>query len=221
MIPTRTIMLADRLRELIISGAVPAGQPLRQDAVAAELGVSKIPLREAMARLEEEGLVRLRANRGFFVTPLDPAEASEVFALREQLEPETAALASLRADRAEREAARFALRRLNRAVALRPETVGRANRDFHLAMIRPARRPVTFSILERLHVIADRYVRKHLEPLGRGERAAAEHRELLGAWLERDSDRVAALAHAHLSGTMRDLERQLAATDGTWKGGDT
>jgi DNA-binding GntR family transcriptional regulator len=200
--------LADTLRERILSGAAAPDLPLRQDAIAAELGVSKIPLREAMARLEREGLVRAEPNRGWFVRPLDAAEAREVFALRLKLEPELAALGSARADEAERAAARAAFSSLERAA---DRDRGAANRAFHLALVRPADRPVGFDIVERLHVLADRYVRKHLEPHGRDERADAEHRALLDAWLARDGAPVEALLTDHIARTLDDLERQLKA----------
>jgi DNA-binding GntR family transcriptional regulator len=200
--------LADLLRERILSGAEAPDQPLRQDAIAAELGVSKIPLREAMARLEREGLVRAEPNRGWFVRPLDAAEAREVFELRLSLEPALAALAAAAAGDTARAAASAAFSSLERA---KDSDRGAANRAFHLALVRPAERPVTFDIVERLHVLADRYVRKHLEPQGRDERADAEHRGLLDAWLARDGARVEALLTDHIARTLDDLERQLKA----------
>lgn len=200
--------LADRLRERILSGAAAPDLPLRQDAIAAELGVSKIPLREAMARLEHEGLVRAEPNRGWFVRPLDAAEAREVFALRLKLEPELAALASCEAGDPERAAASAAFSSLERAA---DRDRGAANRAFHLALVSPAGRPVTFDIVERLHVLADRYVRKHLEPRGRDARADAEHRTLLDAWCARDREAVASLLTDHIARTLDDLERQLKA----------
>lgn len=199
--------LADRLRERILSGADAPDRPLRQDAIAAELGVSKIPLREAMARLEREGLVRAEPNRGWFVRPLDAAEAREVFELRQKLEPELAALAAEQAGDADRAHASAALSRLEGAAE---DDRGAANRAFHLALVRPADRPVTFDIVERLHVLADRYVRKHLEPHGRDARADAEHRGLLDAWLARDGQAVASLLRDHLVQTLADLQAQLS-----------
>lgn len=196
--------LVDLLRERILSGDAAPERPLRQDAIAAELGVSKIPLREAMARLEREGLVRAEPNRGWFVRPLSAAEASEVYALRLQLEPDLAALAASRATDAERETARAALTLLERG-----GEVGALNRAFHLALVRPADRPVTLDIVERLHILSDRYVRKHLEPLGRDTRAHAEHRAILTAWLARDRKAVAKLLRDHIGQTLDDLERQL------------
>jgi DNA-binding GntR family transcriptional regulator len=197
------------LRERILSGAMPPEGPVRQDALAAELGISKIPLREAMARLEQEGLLRSEANRGYFVRGLSAAEASEVYALRLKLEPDMAALAATRAGEEARRAAAHALEALDRATHDHGATVGALNRAFHLALVRPARQPVTFDIIERLHVLSERYVRKHLEPLGRDARANEEHRALLSAWLARDGESVAALLRAHIKQTSDDLDRQL------------
>ena len=137
----------------------------------------------------------------------DPTKEG-LFALRLKLEPELAAIGSTQADEAEQAAARAALSSLERAQG---RDRGGANRAFHLALVRPAGRPVTFDIVERLHVLADRYVRKHLEPQGRDARADAEHRALLDAWLARDGGAVAALLTDHVARTLDDLERQLKA----------
>jgi DNA-binding GntR family transcriptional regulator len=200
----------DALRDRILSGAVAAGRPVRQDALAAELGISKIPLREALARLEQEGLVRAEPNRGFFVRPLSAAEAEEVYELRLKLEPDAAAAgaaAATPADQAEAEAASEALAE---AIARGSASVGALNRAYHIALVRPSGQAVTTEILARLHVLSQRYVRVHLEPGGRGDRAGEEHRELLDAWLGRRLYRVRALTRDHIGATLEDLRRQLA-----------
>lgn len=201
--------LADRLRERIISGAAEPGQPIRQDTLAAELGVSKIPLREALARLEEEGLLRSQHNRGWFVAPLTAAEAREVYALRLTLEPGVAAQAAALASMRHQAEAIIALEGLEAAIASHDAEVGARNRAFHLALVRPASQPLTFDIVQRLHIISERYVRKHLEPRGRDARAHGEHRALLEAWLARDRKSVTSLLLAHIGQTLDDLERQL------------
>ena len=63
--------IVDIVRARIIAGEMAADAPVRQDALAADLGVSKIPLREALARLEQEGLVASERNRGYVVRPPD------------------------------------------------------------------------------------------------------------------------------------------------------
>ena len=203
--------LVELVRDRILSGEVPAELPIRQDALAAELGVSKIPLREALARLEQEGLLWSQANRGFFVRGLSTEEAEEVYALRLQLEPEAVALASQRANADEQRAAQAAFEALDRVTHEHGDRVGALNRAFHLALIRPSGRPIGSNFLERLQILSERYVRKHLEPLGRDERASEEHARLLETWLARDAEAVAALTSGHIGHTLEDLRRQLAS----------
>lgn len=202
----------ERIRDRILSGAVPAGGPVRQDRLAAELGISKIPLREALARLEQEGLVRAEPNRGFFVRPLDAAEAEEVYALRLKLEPDAAAAGAAVADAPARAAAQAASDALAAAIAAGRGDVGARNRAFHVALVRPSGQPLTTDILARLHVLSERYVRIHLAPQGRGARAGDEHRELLEAWMQGRLYRVRALSRAHIEATLADLRRQLGET---------
>lgn len=201
--------LSDRLmevvRDMILSGAIAPAAPIRQDGLAGALKVSKIPLREVLVRLERDGLVVSHANRGFFVRPLIAGEAEEIYALRLKLEPDAAARACLAASEAEREAAVEALARLDAAAAARRPDVGALNRAFHLALTGPGDNPVTAGIVARLHVMAERYVRKHLEPRGRHVAAEAEHHEILQAWLDRDARRVRRLVAEHLEHTLGDL----------------
>ena len=210
-IVTRT--LADQafevIRERILSARIPPLAPIRQDALAEDLGISKIPLREALARLEQHGLLRSYANRGFFVPALTTTEAEEVFALRLKIEPEAAARASLDATDAERDAATAALDALDAMLATDPRGAVLLNRAFHLALVRPGGREVTTQLVERLHVLAERYVHKHLEPAGRNTRAQHEHRELLQAWLARDVERVTTQLAQHIATTLDDLRAQL------------
>ncbi|WP_420142509.1 GntR family transcriptional regulator [Sphingomonas sp.] len=201
--------LVDVVRNRILSGLVNDDEPIRQDALAAELGVSKIPLREALTRLEQEGLLRSQANRGYFVRPMTSNEAEEVYELRIRLEPDAMALAAVRATDAERAHAQSVLDALYEVTHEHGEGVGAFNRALHRALYAPSGKPVTVNILDRLQVLSERYVRKHLEPLGRDERANEEHRELVQTWLTRDADRMRALAYAHNVKTLEDLRLQL------------
>jgi DNA-binding GntR family transcriptional regulator len=94
------------------------------------------------------------------------------------------------------------------AAAQKP-TVGASNRAFHLALVQPGGHRVTTNIVARLHVLADRYVRKHLEPKGRVLRAEAEHHEMLDAWINRRDARVRKLIAEHLTHTLGDLRSVL------------
>jgi DNA-binding GntR family transcriptional regulator len=208
---SRTEQTTDAIRTRILRGLIEADAWIKQDALAAELGVSKIPLREALRKLEEEGLVVSAMNRGFFVRPLVADEAEDIFALRLKIEPDAVADAAALATEAEHAAATALLARLQHAITQRSDNAPTLNRAFHLSLVTPARTPVTATLVERLHVLAQRYVLEHLEPAARARRANAEHRELLTAWLARDRRRVRALARDHITHTLIDLRAQLAA----------
>src|SRR3954469_17050465 len=83
---TISSMTVEALRERILRGDYPEGEPLRQDALADELGVSRIPVREALRQLEAEGLVTFSPHRGAVVSSLSLAEIEELFELRAQIE---------------------------------------------------------------------------------------------------------------------------------------
>ncbi|MCI0713230.1 MAG: GntR family transcriptional regulator [Chloroflexi bacterium] len=77
----------DRLRREIINGKFSSGEPLRQDQIAHDYGVSKIPVREALVQLEAEGFVEMFSGRGAFVARLSVAQAEEIYVIRVALEP--------------------------------------------------------------------------------------------------------------------------------------
>ena len=177
------------VRDMIVSGAIAPDVPIRQDGLAADLNVSKIPLREALVRLEQDGLVVSHPNRGFFVRGMSAVETRQ-------------------------ETARRVLAELNAAAAAGLPTVGALNRAFHMALVQPGRRALTTEITARLHVMADRYVRKHLEHKGRHLTAEAEHHEILQAWLNRDAAAVRRLVAEHLQHTLSDLRQEFGQEEG-------
>lgn len=204
--------LVEIVRDRILSGEIPPNVPIRQDSLAAELQISKIPLREALARLEQDGLIVSHPNRGFFVRPMNANEAEEVFALRLKVEPDAAAVACKRATDADRQHASEVLEQLARAGAAHDQSVGALNRSFHLALVRPGGQHVTTNVVRGLHIIADRYVRKHLEPRYRHKTADQEHREIFDAWLAGNASSVKRLLRAHLAHTLTDLRAELGDT---------
>src|SRR5436190_18103371 len=80
--------VADKLRDQIIRGEIPEGAQLRQDAIATQYGVSRIPVREALRQLDAEGLIAIVPNRGAIVPALSPDDIGELFSIRALLEPE-------------------------------------------------------------------------------------------------------------------------------------
>jgi DNA-binding GntR family transcriptional regulator len=208
--------LAERVfeivREQIVTGQLPNNLPIRQDALATELGVSKIPLREALARLEQEGLLTSHANRGYFVQPMSAGQVDEIYVLRLAIEPPAAVYAAERATDEDRAAAIDAFEKLDGAAASNLAEVAVRNRDFHTALVRPGGRLLTTQLVERLSILAERYVVAHLQPAGRESRAHNEHQDLLDAWLARDGEKLTGLLTQHIQGTLDDLRQQFGST---------
>lgn len=205
--------LSDRVfevvREQILQGRLRNGEPIRQDALANELGISKIPLREALARLEQEGLLINHPNRGYYVQPMSRDQVDEIYALRLAIEPPAAAYASQVATDDDRAQATTAFTALDTAAHSNLADVAVRNREFHIALVEPGRKVLTTQLVERLAVLAERYVIAHLAPAGRDARAHIEHRALFNAWLERDRRKVEKLLKEHIQGTLKDLRAQL------------
>jgi DNA-binding GntR family transcriptional regulator len=203
--------LIARIRERIIAGSYAPGAPLLQDSIAAEFGVSKIPVREALVQLKSEGLVDIFAHRGFQVRAVSAREMEEVFRLRLAIEPDAVADSARKASEADRAAAAISLNALNRALSAGDLTAsGDLNSAFHLALVVPRLHPVTSEMLGRLHTLAQRYVRMHLQPAGRVKRAIKEHTALHRAWASKNARQARAVCHAHIEETHDELAQVLS-----------
>jgi DNA-binding GntR family transcriptional regulator len=212
LIRTMSGQLTARIRDKILFGDYPPGTALLQDSIAAEFGVSKIPVREALVRLRAEGLIDIEAHRGFRVRPLSATEVDEVFKLRLTLEPAAVAIGARLAKQIDHDAARAALRSLDGALAAGAlGDIGSFNSAFHLALIVPHAQPVTMEILTRLHTLSQRYVRMHLLPAGRVRRATREHNTLFNAWTKGDARAARRLTQAHIEETRDELAAFLSA----------
>jgi DNA-binding GntR family transcriptional regulator len=196
------------LREAITSGRLPAEARIKQEQIAAELGVSRTPVREALHLLEQEGLVRLVPRRGALVQGFTAADVRELYELRELLEPAAAALATARATAAEREA-------VARLAALTERRRGgfEANRDFHRALCAPCGNGLIMRTLDSvwMHRAAHGLFTYQARPAGAVERMAAEHDEIARAFAAADAARVRALVHDHVRGAGEDALARLPA----------
>lgn len=211
VVRTLSERIFELLRARIVTGDLATGAPVRQEALAADLGVSKIPLREALTRLEQEGMLTSQPNRGYFVKPMSAGQVAEIYALRLSIEPRAAADAAEQAADADRKAVIAALERLEAAAADSLIEVANGHREFHTALVRRSDRLLTVQMVERLAILSERYLIAHLRSARNELRARREHRQLLDAWLAGDGPRVEALLTAHIQATLEDLEQQLAS----------
>jgi DNA-binding GntR family transcriptional regulator len=157
--------LAATLQARVLSGSLPSGTRLRQEALATEFGVSRTPVREALRKLQASGLIELRPNRGALVRGLSPREIRDAYEVRAELEGLAAELAAgrilhdqlgvLHSAQAE---FRRALEHTEaaRAVGAEPDEAeiarwGRANDSFHQAIQEAAGNEVLLRHLEHLH----------------------------------------------------------------------
>ena len=196
----------DQLRRAIISGDLKDGAPLRQDALAAELGVSRIPVREALARLEAEGLAASFPHKGYVVTSLSRAEILELFELRTLLEPELlrASIPNMTADDLEQAAS--ILTEYNADIdRAEVQKWGEHNVRFHMALYAPSGRRKTLEIVRGLLVNTDRYTRLVLT-LGTGvEQAKEDHGGLLELCRKKSVNQAEALIRDHIQRARADL----------------
>lgn len=189
----------------LIRGELAPGTRIRQDALAASLGVSKIPVREALHRLAARGLIRFESNRGAITPTLSAADAEEIFALRRAIEPQLLlqSLPSLSIiDLAEAE----------HSLKAAELTVTEANWHFHRALYRASAWIRGLSMAEMLHAAVAPYVLLYTDGLGGGDESAAEHRELLEASRSGNGQRAAAILERHLNHASDALQRFLAGS---------
>jgi DNA-binding GntR family transcriptional regulator len=209
IVRTLSDLTYEQVRKRILTGDIPPGAPLRQDTIAEELGVSKIPLREALGRLEQDGLISSYPNRGYIVRPMSADEAKEVFDLRLAIEPKAAADGARLAQAEHHAAAKQAYDALL-APGDRTDDADlmTLNRQFHLTLIRPGGW-LTYQLLERVHIVAERYVRMHVLVPANKAQGEREHQDLITAWLARDAAKIEAVSRNHITHTMHDLLKNL------------
>jgi DNA-binding GntR family transcriptional regulator len=199
-------MTVEALRERILRGDYPEGEPLRQDALAEELGVSRIPVREALRQLEAEGLVTFSPHRGAVVSTLSLDEIEELFQLRADIE----------CDLLRRAIPKMTPEQLERATdvldefqdALDAEESSRwapLNWHFHAALYAPANRNFTMNVLQKLHQHSDRYFRMQIILAHGGVRANEEHRAIAKTVGEHDVTTACRLMRSHILGAGSSL----------------
>ncbi|HTX27322.1 MAG TPA: GntR family transcriptional regulator [Streptosporangiaceae bacterium] len=193
---SKTDLVAALLRELVITGELAAGEQLRQRDLAQRFGVSQTPVREAMRRLESEGLLICDTHRGFTVVPPDDGRVEENFQIRAALESLGASLAARKID-----ADGLArLRELNdqmRALADDDDAAyAELNREFHFTVYEYAHSPLLLSLMRLLWASlhpGPRVSRTHAE-------SARQHDEILQALTEGDAAAASARTHQHIMG---------------------
>ena len=199
----------ESLRKAIIEGALAEGESLRQEEIAQMFNTSRIPVREALSRLEQHGLITTQRYKGAVVAGLSIGEIEEIFEFRALIEAEVMRLAVPNLDRETLERARHYCDAFDRETD--PHRWGEINRAFHTSLYEAARRPYYLqnvrSSLDRI----DRYLRAQLTFTNGVPRAGREHEAILSACEKGDADLASRLTRDHVLDAGKSLMEFLHA----------
>ena len=198
--------IADELRRLILSGAVGVGVQLKQEALARRFGVSRFPVREALRRLQAEGLVTHTPNAGSVVASRTVADLVEICDIRIGLETRALELAIPNLQPADIKAAQAILARYD--ASERPQEWTELNLEFHLGLYRPCGRPRLLKMIEDIVRSTELHLRAKGSLIVGRQAPQAEHREILAACRERDVVKARALLQIHVEHTQAALRAQ-------------
>ncbi|HEX7116452.1 MAG TPA: GntR family transcriptional regulator [Steroidobacter sp.] len=201
--------ITDGIRQLILSGELRPGSRVRQEELADRFGTSRLPVREALRKLESEGLIVLVPNSSAWVAKLDLAECVEVYKIREAIDPLAIAESVRRITDAEIATIEEILVKVEQSTDT--EDFLRFDREFHLACYAAANMPRLRSLIERFWNTTQHYRRAFMtiNPPAGNWTTRYEHRLLLDAIKRRDAEGAAQLLRSHIRRTRMNLESHL------------
>ncbi|MBC8636133.1 GntR family transcriptional regulator [Caballeronia sp. EK] len=196
IVRTTTVeLVTTAIRQRILSGDLAPGEVLRQEALADELGVSRVPIREAITRLTGEGLLTKVPHKGAYVAELSIEEVQETFEIRLRLEPWLFSEAIPHITDAEIAKAEKLVGEMDHADS---GVWGQLNWRLHETLYLPARRDITLQMLRGLHDRSDRYFRFQVVQVPIREQSHEEHMSLIDACRKRDAKLGAKLLEQHV-----------------------
>jgi DNA-binding GntR family transcriptional regulator len=202
----------EALRKAIIEGDLAEGENLRQDQIASMFNTSRIPVREALSRLEQNGLITTQRYKGAVVAGLSIEEIEEIFEFRALIEAEVIRLAVPKLTGKTLDAARRHCQAFDSEA--NSAMWGEINRNFHYSLYEAARRPYYLQIVRASLDRIDRYLRAQLTLTNGMSRARREHKGILDACVAGDADKAAELTRDHILGAGRALVTFLEETRG-------
>ena len=205
--------VVDELRHMLRSGELVPGQQVRQEQLAVRLGVSRIPVREALKAMETEGMLRHEPHVGYSVTRLNADELRQAYLMRRALE--SAVLRALpRLDQAAlRELTEINARIADEIVDGDIARIAAANHDFHFTMFRHSGLGLVVAEIERIWRMTDAYRTVHLYDSAARRRVVREHKTMITALRRSDNEAVVELMNTHRDLTVVDLGPTLGARE--------
>lgn len=186
------------MRQLIATGKLEPGQQVVQDALATQLGVSRVPLREALKVLEGEGQVVYHPHRGYFVADLSVADLVEVYRIRGLLEAEALAVGIPLMTSDDLELIEDLMNEVKRATATGDvAAVTSANRRFHFAMYEASNMPRLVRMIRTLWDATDAYRSVYMANASNLDHMNDEHAAMLETLRSGNVEKFIALQEAH------------------------
>lgn len=188
--------VAERLRQQIFARELQPGAWIDEQRLAAEFGISRTPLREALKVLAVEGLVTMKVRRGAYVTEMSPGDVEQVYHLLALIESDAAAEVARRAD-PEQHTSLAALHGRLEGLVRQRDAFFAANEQFHMALLEAAGNRWAVQVVADLRKVMKLNRHHSLLRQGRLEESLAEHRAVMSALQSGDADgaRQAMLAH--------------------------
>lgn len=208
---TRTLaeFVTVRLRAAILLGRLQPGTRLSQDTLARQLGVSRVPLREALKVLEAEGLVEWRAHRAAIVTGLSAEDLAELYALGASAEAAAVAQATHLATDAHIQAIGALVGAMENP-DITPADWHTANRQFHAMLVEPAKWSRFQRIISDVRANSGRYVKAYLQLSGNIYRWREDHQSIYHRYRDRDAAGAAEAVRRHWMNTSDTLQQHLS-----------
>jgi DNA-binding GntR family transcriptional regulator len=208
--PTAQEAVLAELRRLLVTGDLAPGTPVRQEALAERLGVSRVPLREALKVLEGEGQVVYLPRRGYVVAELSVDDLVEVYRMRELLEAEAIRVAVPLLDETALGAIAAAAREVDQA-GREGDVAGitASNRRFHFLLFDAAAMPRLSRTLRQLWDATDVYRAVYFAAAGNRTRIAHEHADLVAALRAGDAARAVEVQAAHRERSVASVRRAI------------
>lgn len=197
----------ERLKDAILVGDLFPGQPLTEVMLASRMSVSRTPIREALTRLEQDGLI-IRTDRGMMVRERSPEEILDIYEIRILLEAAAARFAAERRSEVDVLTLKRVAAELERLDTDDSDERAKANRKLHRALWRAAHNEPLTDLLQRLDLHLMRYPATTLSQPGRWEATLPEHREIIDSIERRDPEQAAEAATRHFKAA-RDVRLTL------------
>lgn len=210
-----SVRVAAEIRRAVLEGAMPPGTRVGQEWLAAKFGASRIPVREALLQLQNEGLVVVEPNRGARIADFNSREALEVYRMREVLEPLAIAESVPLLTDADIDALETMVLRLERTATI--EQYIPLDREFHLRTYARAPMPQLLAMVERFWNSTQHFRRWFVkDALARDGLPFSDpqHLLLLEAIQSRDAHAAASIVHLHIRRTRLLVEQKTRQAEG-------